>query len=158
MKIGELARAAGVPPSTIRFYEAEGLLPRPPRASGRREYDGDAVVRLRLVLVAQQVGFTLRETKELLRGLETGRPARARWTALVGDKLREIEAAMKRLRAMRTVLREAEECRCISLDSCEVLARVELARTRDDRVHTRALNVRRPSRASGRSRGWGRHA
>jgi DNA-binding transcriptional MerR regulator len=147
MKIGELARTAGVPPSTIRFYEAEGLLPRPPRTSGRRDYDESAVLRLRLVLVAQQIGFTLRETKALVAGVDRERPARATWSVLVDDKLVEIESAMKRLRAMRTLLREARDCRCISLESCRMLGRVELARSNEHRVETRALNLARKRRA-----------
>lgn len=45
MKIGELARRAGVSPHTIRYYERIGLMPRAGRdAGGRRDYDGSALV------------------------------------------------------------------------------------------------------------------
>lgn len=50
MLIGDLARAAGVSTSAIRFWEREGLLPPPGRTSrGFREYDEEAVVRVRIV-------------------------------------------------------------------------------------------------------------
>lgn len=50
MLIGDLARAAGVSTSAIRFWEREGLLPPPERtAQGFREYDQQAVVRVRIV-------------------------------------------------------------------------------------------------------------
>lgn len=39
--IGELAGAAGVSPSAVRYYEAQGLLPRAERTSGRRVYERD---------------------------------------------------------------------------------------------------------------------
>ncbi len=65
--IGELANAADVGVETIRFYEREGLLPEPPRSdAGYRLYDTEAVRRVRFVRKAKELGFTLRETKDLL--------------------------------------------------------------------------------------------
>ena len=61
MKIGELARASGLTTKTIRYYELEGLLPRPPRtATGYRMYASGDVQRLRFVASANRVGLTLR--------------------------------------------------------------------------------------------------
>ncbi|SOD30217.1 DNA-binding transcriptional regulator, MerR family [Variovorax sp. YR752] len=60
MKIGELAAATGVAPSAIRFYEKSGLLPAAQRGSnGYRSYSNDAIERLRLIQVAQSLGFSL---------------------------------------------------------------------------------------------------
>ena len=67
MKIGELARAAGVPIDTVRYYERQGLLPLPARtASGYRQYGHDDAARLRFVRRAKALGFTLEEIRELL--------------------------------------------------------------------------------------------
>ena len=62
MKIGDVARAAGVTTSRIRFYERRGLLPPPDRgANGYRTYSPELVGLLRFMNLAQQLGFTLRE-------------------------------------------------------------------------------------------------
>src|SRR5258706_14625658 len=60
MKIGELASRTGVAASAIRFYEQSGLLPAAQRGSnGYRSYSNDAIERLRLIQIAQGLGFTL---------------------------------------------------------------------------------------------------
>ncbi|GGF01735.1 MerR family transcriptional regulator [Aliidongia dinghuensis] len=66
MKIGELARRAGVAPSKIRFLEARGLLRADRLANGYRDYGEDAVSSLQIILLAQSVGFTLEEIERAL--------------------------------------------------------------------------------------------
>lgn len=67
MRIGELARRAGVGVETIRFYEREGLLQDPPRReSGYREYPSESLIRLRFIRHAKALGFSLPEIQELL--------------------------------------------------------------------------------------------
>lgn len=67
MKIGELARAAGVPVDTVRFYERNGLLAPPARrASGYREYSDDALRTLGFIQEAKRVGLSLSEIRSLL--------------------------------------------------------------------------------------------
>ena len=67
LTIGRVAEQASVGVETVRFYEREGLLEEPPRRqSGYREYGEDAVTRLRFIRRAKQLGFTLKEIKELL--------------------------------------------------------------------------------------------
>jgi MerR family copper efflux transcriptional regulator len=67
MTIGRLAKRVGVNLDTIRYYERNGLIPTPVRrASGYREYDDTDVRRLRFILRAKELGFTLAEIGELL--------------------------------------------------------------------------------------------
>lgn len=67
MTIGALARGAGVPIDTIRYYEREGLLPKPRRReSGYRDYDRGTVERLRFIRRAKALGFSLDDIRELL--------------------------------------------------------------------------------------------
>lgn len=67
MTIGKLAKAAGVGVETIRFYERKGILRKPQkRDTGFRLYEADQALRVRFVKRAQDLGFTLREIKELL--------------------------------------------------------------------------------------------
>ncbi len=67
LSIGVVARRAGIGIDTIRYYEREGLLPAPRRrASGYRDYDTDAITRLRFIRRAKDLGFSLDEIRELL--------------------------------------------------------------------------------------------
>ena len=67
LTISRLARLGGVNLETVRYYEREGLLPRPPRTrSGYRIFPNDAARRLRFIKRAQQLGFSLAEIRELL--------------------------------------------------------------------------------------------
>lgn len=67
MTIGQVAKQTGIGVETIRFYEKSGLLEEPPRTgSGYRQYPAGTVVRIRFIRRAKELGFTLREIKELL--------------------------------------------------------------------------------------------
>ncbi|SIR10091.1 transcriptional regulator, MerR family [Janthinobacterium sp. TND4EL3] len=67
MKIGELAKRSGLAASTIRFYEAKGLLKTVDRQSnGYRDYPLEAVAVLSIISDAQQAGFTLDEIRQVL--------------------------------------------------------------------------------------------
>lgn len=66
--ISRAAEHAGVGIETVRFYERRGLIKQPPRpgAGGFRHYDDEIVERIRFIRQAQELGFSLREIKELL--------------------------------------------------------------------------------------------
>jgi MerR family mercuric resistance operon transcriptional regulator len=65
--IGRLAKLADVNIETIRFYERKGLLKQPIKPlTGYRQYDDQALSRIRFVKRAQEVGFTLSEIQSLL--------------------------------------------------------------------------------------------
>lgn len=67
LTVGQVARKAGVGVETLRFYERQGLLEEPARkASGYRQYPADVVERLRFIRRAKELGFSLKEIKELL--------------------------------------------------------------------------------------------
>ena len=67
LTIGRVASDAGVNVQTVRYYERRGLIPKPPRSrSGYRQYDSESVARLRFIKRAQELGFSLREIRELL--------------------------------------------------------------------------------------------
>ena len=72
MKIGELAREAGLRPSRIRYYEEIGLLRTVQRTlKGYRVYGPDSVLILNLIVMAQKAGFSLQEIRLLLPGDRT---------------------------------------------------------------------------------------
>lgn len=67
MRIGDLAKATGLTPSRIRFYEAEGLITEPPRHSnGYRNYPPETGLILMLIDRAQRFGFSLEQIRQVL--------------------------------------------------------------------------------------------
>lgn len=118
MTIGEVARRAGVRPSAVRYYERVGLLPRPLRRSGRRDYGPEVLANLAVVLFARETGFTIAETAQLLRGFPPRTPASARWTKLAERKTAELDALIVRAQTMKALLQRIERCQCESLAEC----------------------------------------
>jgi MerR family transcriptional regulator, copper efflux regulator len=105
LKVGEVARQAGVNLQTIHYYERRGLLPKPPRTgSNYRAYPGDTVLRVRFIKRAQELGFTLKEIEELLslRAAPGTRCADVRQRAEV--KVQDIDDKVRSLQAMRKAL------------------------------------------------------
>jgi MerR family mercuric resistance operon transcriptional regulator len=123
VRIGELARLAGIPASTIRYYEAERLLPAPPRLGGRRDYARDALDRLELVAVARSAGFTIREIRELVTASAGGRRVSAAWHARAHAKLEELGLRLAQIERAREELRAILACGCETLAGCRLLAR-----------------------------------
>ena len=73
MRIGQLAEAAGVDTTTVRYYESVGLLPEPKRGpSGYRDYDLSDVERLRFVRQARSLGLPVDDIWEILALRERG--------------------------------------------------------------------------------------
>jgi MerR family transcriptional regulator, copper efflux regulator len=104
MRIGELAEKTGLAPSAIRFYEQSGLLPAPERtANGYRVYSETAVARLRMVQLAQNLGFPLDTLREALTGYDNC--PKEELLNTLDTRLDEIEQLMTALRAQRKTLR-----------------------------------------------------
>jgi DNA-binding transcriptional MerR regulator len=106
VKIGQLARACGVSPDTLRHYERLQLL-RPARRTpaGYRLYDADAAGRIRLVQAALAVGFTLRELSRLFRERDAGRPPCRTVRDLAAAKLESLEQNLADMVRLRDALR-----------------------------------------------------
>jgi MerR family copper efflux transcriptional regulator len=106
MRIGELAKAAGMGPKAIRFYEQERLLPDPGRtASGYRDYPPAALDRLTFIRDAQAAGLTLAEIGQILAIRDAGQVPCAHVTALIAEHLERIEARIAELEQTRAALR-----------------------------------------------------
>jgi DNA-binding transcriptional MerR regulator len=102
LKIGELATRAGVNAKTIRFYEALGVLPPPIRASNNyRIYGNDAVDMLQFIRLAQGLGLTLGEIKEIVAIRKGGQPPCEHVYRLLQDKAAELDRKLRDLRALR---------------------------------------------------------
>ena len=105
LRIGEVARAAGVNIQTLRYYERRRLLRPASRAlNGYRCYDAESVRLLRFVKRAQGLGFSLREVQALLRLRETRGVPCAQVRVRAERKITEITAKERQLAAMRRAL------------------------------------------------------
>jgi MerR family mercuric resistance operon transcriptional regulator len=114
MKIGDVAKLAGVSVAAIRYYERLGLLKEAPRApSGYRELAPEAVRRIGFVQRAQALGFSLPEIRQLLElRQEPGAPA-ANVKAQVEAKLEAVEGKIGELSRLRDALRGLRDaCSC----------------------------------------------
>lgn len=125
MRIGELARSAGLKTSAVRYYESRGLLPKAGRRAGQRVFDDSAATQLAVVRLAKDAGFTLAEIRELVTDFPVHR-----WRRLAKRKLGEIRSARERLAAMERLLTRLVGCRCFDLEVCGRAVRSTLARGR----------------------------
>jgi MerR family transcriptional regulator, redox-sensitive transcriptional activator SoxR len=117
--IGEVARRAGLSTSALRYYEKVGLLPPPARVSNRRIYDAKVLGRIRVILLALDAGFTVKETRTFLSGYPLNATPAERWRTLAAKKLGELDAQMARLSQMKSILNDSFQRRCTRLEDCE---------------------------------------
>lgn len=106
LDIGEVVAHAGVPPSTLRYYEEKGLIRAIGRKGLRRQYDVTVLQTLALIALGRAAGFSLEDIAGML--LPGGRASidRARLAARADD----IDRTILRLSALRHGLRHAALC------------------------------------------------
>lgn len=105
MLIGELASETGVSARTLRFYEADGLLPEPARtAGGYRDYDPDIVERVTFIRQAQAAGLTLAEIREILAVRDGGEPPCEHVAQFVASRLEQVTERIEELERTRQQL------------------------------------------------------
>jgi DNA-binding transcriptional MerR regulator len=116
LRIGEVAREAGVKTSLLRYYEDVGLLPEPLRVSGQRRYDRSVLRRLTVIDVAHRAGMSLDEIRVLLH--HGSAPMGDQLRELAAQRLPEIDALIDRAHRVRAWLQSAATCHCESVDDC----------------------------------------
>jgi MerR family mercuric resistance operon transcriptional regulator len=124
LTISRLARLGGVNLETIRYYEREGLLQRPPRTgAGYRIFPNDAARRLRFIKRAQQLGFSLTEIRELLTLRLKPGTKRDQIRARAEAKISDIEQKIQTLAAMKRALAQlTTQCSgCGPITECPIL-------------------------------------
>nr|WP_276607576.1 heavy metal-responsive transcriptional regulator [Limisphaera ngatamarikiensis] len=105
MKVGEVAKRAGVGVQTLHYYERLGLLPQPERsAANYRLYGPEAVRRVRFIKKAQRLGFSLEEIKSILDLREGGRSPCRRVAEIAQRHLQQLDARIAALEAFRQEL------------------------------------------------------
>lgn len=112
MKIGELANASGVSIDTIRFYEKRGLVRSERRTNGYRDFAETMPGLVRTIRLAQRLGFTLREIRQILAALNQSDLSQDDVAELLGAKIAEIEGKAADLLSLRDILKTRLEDVC----------------------------------------------
>ena len=120
MDISEVAKQAGLPASTLRFYEEKGLIRSVGRRGLRRQFSPRVLERLALITLGRSAGFSLEEIAPMLG--EADRPEIDRQA--LNDKADELDRTARRLMAMRDGLRHAAVCSAPSHLECPTFRRL----------------------------------
>ena len=115
MRIGEVARAAGVSVKTVRHYESLGLLGSTRRPNGYREYTDDAPQLVAEAHTLSSMGIRLEQTRPFIECLTGGNEnaddciaTRPAYRAAIDDLTERIDELERRRSALRRLLEAAE--------------------------------------------------
>ena len=137
LKIGEVARRAGIGVETLRFYERSGLLDRPARTEGGyRLYDAGALKTLEFIKRAQSLGFTLEEIKRIIAESRAGQRPCAEVRETVRRRLAELDEQMAQIRryrnALAATLKQWDEKGFADGDFCGLIENADLSAVRPE--------------------------
>ena len=121
--IGTLSKRTGCNIETIRYYEKIGLLPAPPRSSGRRRlYTDTHRKRLTFIRRCRQLGFSLDEIRELLDLVDGGSYTCNEVRELTLNHADEMKRKITDLRRMEKVLRDiTSKCSGGKVPDCPII-------------------------------------
>ncbi|WP_329249758.1 MerR family transcriptional regulator [Actinoallomurus sp. NBC_01490] len=108
LSVGDLARASGVAPSAVRFYEAHGLLAGERNAGNQRRFREPDVCRTKIIRVAQRVGLSIAEIGELFAELPA-EPELADWQRLTVRLMTEADQRIQQLQRVLTDIASSEK-------------------------------------------------
>ncbi|MCU1353909.1 MAG: transcriptional regulator, MerR family, partial [Acidimicrobiales bacterium] len=121
LSIGAVAARAGVEPSALRFYEAEGLIDASRTEGGQRRYRREVLRRISFVKVAQRIGLSLEEVRSVLGDLPAERtPTKADWARVSRTWRARLDEQIAVLERLRDELDSCIGCGCLSLKACRL--------------------------------------
>jgi len=119
LSVGEMAARAGVPVSTIHYYEAEGLIESWRTPANHRRYDRRELRRVAIVRVALTVGVSLREVKDVLDQVPRKRAVKKRdWEEAAQPWMAVLEERITMLQRLKDQMGFCIGCGCLSLENC----------------------------------------
>jgi MerR family copper efflux transcriptional regulator len=108
MKTKQVTECTGLSKDTLRFYEKEKLIPKPARdANGYRVYSVKVVEQLNMITMAKNLGFTLKEIKELSQLLYSQHLTQKTMAAKLTEKSSEIETKIDELSKIKSLIDNA---------------------------------------------------
>ncbi len=122
--ISQVAQAAELPTTTVRYYERVGLVEPEDRSAGNyRLYSEESLRKLKFIRAAQAIGFTLDDVKALLLTPNNTAASCREVQTLIEDRLAEVDQRLKDLRHVQRVLKSSlEKCKETErADCCHVI-------------------------------------
>lgn len=121
--IGELSKRTSCKVETIRFYEHQGLLPKPPRTDGgHRLYNAEMVGRLLFIRRSRELGFSMEEVRQLLSLVDGKQISCERVKTIAEEHLQDIRTKIADLRKMqRTLVDLAGRCSGKDVPECPII-------------------------------------
>ena len=119
LSVGEMAARAGVPVSTLHFYEAEGLIESWRTEANHRRYDRRELRRVAIARMAQSVGVSLSEVKEVLDRIPRDKAvSAAAWSKAASPWADILTERIELLQRLRDQMHYCIGCGCLSLETC----------------------------------------
>ena len=119
LSVGEMAERAGVPVSTLHFYEAEGLIESWRTNANHRRYDRRELRRVAITRIAQSVGVPLAEVKEVLNRIPRTKAVSAdAWERAALPWKAKLDERIEMMTRLRDQMGYCIGCGCLSLDTC----------------------------------------
>ncbi|MCI4591918.1 redox-sensitive transcriptional activator SoxR [Sphingobium sp. BYY-5] len=119
LTVGEVARRAGVPVSTLHFYEAQGLIESHRTSGNQRRYHRLVLRLIAIIKVAQRVGIPLAQIRDNIARLPSGHVRNAAdWAALSSAWFTQLDHRIALLTRLRDQLDSCIGCGCLSLSDC----------------------------------------
>jgi MerR family redox-sensitive transcriptional activator SoxR len=126
--IGVLAARSCVSTSALRFYEAQGMIRASRNPGNQRRYPRYTLRRVAFIRAAQRLGLSLQEIRLALAGLPSDKaPAKADWARLSRAWRPRLDARIAELEKLRDELTGCIGCGCLSLRTCRLINRDDVA-------------------------------
>jgi len=117
--IGKVAARTGVAVSAIRFYEEAGLVTAGRNNGGQRVFEAADIRRISFIIIAQKLGFSLKQIKRQLDNLPNKRtPTQRDWEKISRNFSVDIDERIASLTTLREKLSGCIGCGCLSLKNC----------------------------------------
>ncbi|GAB3294911.1 MerR family transcriptional regulator [Epidermidibacterium keratini] len=144
LRIADLARETGLSKDTLRWYEAEGLIPAVPRdGAGRRVYDERSVRMVELLVKLRRTGMPVKAMREFVRLVAEGAVSHGQRMTLLTEhreevlvRLREMLADLDAIEAKiahyRSLIDDGLDCEGAPVDEATARLQRRLSMEEDD--------------------------
>ena len=126
--IGKVAARTGVAVSAIRFYEEAGLITAGRNMGGQRVFAAADIRRISFIIIAQKLGFSLKQIRAQLDSLPNKRtPTMQDWETISRNFSVDIDERIAALTRLREKLTSCIGCGCLSLQNCSLYNQDDIA-------------------------------
>lgn len=119
LSVGQIAERCGVNVSAIHFYERKGLIHSSRSTGNQRRFGREAIRRVSIIKVAQQLGISLEEVAEVFEPLpKFGAPSKADWQSVAAQWQQRLQQRIEKLQRLKDSLTGCIGCGCLSMTAC----------------------------------------